>query len=200
MQQAMAVICGHSAAQLRWRFEARLTLFLPARRLSGIPSEARMKNSRPLLCLAAALFCSSPMAAQDQLPTYAEQRMAARRELELAKFEFRNYWQMDYPRIRRHLDAQIQLTEAEIRNYKERLRQYRPFDRFSTGSPFTITLQELRMCVLDAELRLRDLFAERSNLVRFRTAEWRDLELRVHEARLRVAEIEAAAEEAENAL
>ena len=117
--------------------------------------------------------------------------MSARRELELAKTELRHYWQVEYPRQRRHLNAQIDLTEAEIRDYQERLRAYRPFDRYSTGGPFLVTLQDLRMCLLDAELRLRDLWAERNALVRFHSDDWRFLELKVHEARLRVAELEA---------
>jgi hypothetical protein len=52
------------------------------------------------------------------------------------------------------------------------------------------------MCILDAELRLRNLIAERNDLNRLRTAEWRILEMRVHDARVLVAEIEAAAENA----
>jgi hypothetical protein len=105
--------------------------------------------------------------------------------------ELRHYWQVEYPRQQRHLNAAIELTEAEIRDYKERLRAYRPFDRFSTGQPFLVTLQELRMCLREAELRLRDLWAERNALVRFHSDEWRFLEMKVHEARLRVAALEA---------
>jgi hypothetical protein len=46
------------------------------------------------------------------------------------------------------------------------------------------------MCLRDAELRLRDLWAERNALVRFHSDEWRLLEMKVHSARLRVAELE----------
>jgi hypothetical protein len=115
----------------------------------------------------------------------------------LAKIDFRNYWQIEYPRIRRELDAQIRLTEEEIKVYKERIRLYRPFNRFSVGSAVTLPLQDLRMCLLEAELRLRDLWAERGNLIRFRTADWRELELRLYDARVRVAQLEAAAEAAQ---
>ena len=158
-----------------------------------------MKSSSAVYFLAVAIICAAPQFASAQSELLAGERAAARRELQLAKIEFRNYWQVEYPRIRRHLDAQIDLTEAEIRTYKERLRLYRPFDRFSTGSAFTLPLQELRMCLLEAELRLRDLWAERNNLIRFRTPEWRELELWVHDARLRVAQIEAAMENAADA-
>jgi hypothetical protein len=154
-----------------------------------------MRFSPALFCVAIISLGWLPAAALGQDNEYETARMEARRELQLAKIEFRNYWQIDYPRIRRDLDAQIAITEAEIRNYRERVRLYDSFDRFSTGSAVELTLQSLRICLLDAELRVRDLWAERNNLIRFRTHEWRILEMRVHDARLRVAEIEAAAED-----
>jgi hypothetical protein len=153
-----------------------------------------MKFSPPLPLLAIAVICSTSVSVPAQDAAYVLERAAARRELYLAKVDFRNYWQIEYPRIRRQLDAQIDLTEAEVRVYKERLRLFRPFDRFSTGSAVAWSLQDMRMCLMEAELRLRDLWAERNNLVRFRTPEWRELELRLHDARVRVAEIEASME------
>jgi hypothetical protein len=150
-----------------------------------------------ILCLTVTLQAiqSNPLLAQD--PAHQAARMQARGELELAKQELRHYWQIDYPRQRRYLDAQIQLTEREIRNYKERLRAYEPYSRFSTGQPFLVTLQELRMCLLDAELRLRDLWEERLALMRLHSTQWRVLEQNVHQARLRVAELEAEDDSAE---
>jgi hypothetical protein len=155
-----------------------------------------MRFSPALLFLAISAIVWTSSAALAQEEPYEIVRLNARRALELAKIEFRNYWQIEYPRIRRQLDAQIALTEAEIRNFREGIRLYQPFDRFSTGSAFTLPLEDLRVCLLDAELRLRDLWAERNNFIRFRTDEWRILEMRLHDARLRVAEIEAAAESA----
>jgi len=149
-----------------------------------------MRFSPAAICLAIGLLGLLPSSLLAQNDSYYEERAVARRELELAKMELRHYVQVEYPRLRRHLDAEIRLTQAEIRNYKARLHEYRPFDRFSTGSPFTITLQELRMCLLAAELRLRDLWAERNALVRYHSDEWRVLEMVVYEARLRVAAIE----------
>jgi hypothetical protein len=149
-----------------------------------------------MLFLSICLSSLTPYAVHAQA-TYAEERAAARRDLQLAKIDFRNYWQIEYPRIRRELDARIRLTEEEIRIYKDRIRLYRPFDRFSIGSAVRLPLQDLRICLLEAELRLRDLWAERGNLVRFRTAEWRELELRLHDARVRVAQLESAAENAD---
>jgi hypothetical protein len=152
-----------------------------------------------VLWLAIALACVTSGVVHAQADSYANEIAMARRELQWAKTQFRDYWLIEYPRIRRHLDAQIRLTEAEVRTIRDRIRLYRPFDRWSTGSAVTWALHDLRVCLLDAELRLRDLWAERSNLVRFRTPEWRELELRVHDARLRVAQLEAAAEDSDDA-
>jgi hypothetical protein len=157
-----------------------------------------MKFSPAFGCLAIAAAAFGSGTAQGQDAEYESARRAARLELQIALNEFRDYRQIVYPRIRRDLDARIALTELEVRTLRERWRMYDPFNRFSTGSAVTWALQDLRMCFLEAELRLRDLWAERSNLVRFRTPEWRALELRVHEARLEVAAIEAEAENAED--
>jgi hypothetical protein len=152
----------------------------------------RFSGAPQLLAIAALLSTFSVSRAQDE--SYPAARAAARRELLLAKLELRHYQQVEYPRLRRHLQAQIDLTEAEIRAYKRQLHEFRPFSRFSVGQPFTVTIQEIRLCLQEAELRLRDLWAERNALIRFHSDDWRFLEMKVHDARLRVAEIEAARE------
>jgi hypothetical protein len=83
------------------------------------------------------------------------------------------------------------MTELEIRDYKARLREWGPFSRYVYGDPFMVTIQETKMCLRDAELRLRDLWAERNALIRFHGDEWRALEWKVFDARLRVAQLEA---------
>jgi hypothetical protein len=117
-------------------------------------------------------------------------RAAARRALETANLELRLYLQVDHPRELRHLDAQIKLAEAEVKAYQERLHEYRPFNKFSTGRPLLVPLQDLRLCLLEAELRLDDLRAERNAVIRFHSDRWRLLELRAYEARARVVELE----------
>ena len=70
--------------------------------------------------------------------TYAQQtpslqmRLAARRQLEQAKFELRYYWQVEYPRKCRELDGLIELTRAAIANNYSLLREYQPYTSFST--------------------------------------------------------------------
>jgi hypothetical protein len=118
------------------------------------------------------------------------ERMSARRELELAKMDLRHYWQVEYPRQQRNLNAAIELTKCEIQDLQWRLRQYEPFTRFSTGDPFMVTIQNTQMCLREAEFRLRDLWAERNALVRYHSDQYRELELRVHEARRRIIELE----------
>jgi hypothetical protein len=153
--------------------------------------EAVMRFSGVILILAIAALLSTCSAARAQDESYVAARAAARRDLMLAKLELRNYQQVEYPRLRRHLQAQIDLTEAEIRAYKRQLHEFRPFNRFSVGQPFTVTIEEIRLALLEAELRLRDLWAERNALIRFHSDDWRVLEMKVRDARLRVAEIEA---------
>lgn len=148
-----------------------------------------MKISPIIFVMAVVLcFVSSAMA---QEPANLQARIAARHELELAKIDLRNYWQVEYPRRRRDLNAAIELSDMEVRNYQDLLNEYRPFTQFSLGEPFPITIRNLQMCLKEAELRLRNLQAERNTLIRFHGDEFRVLEMRVQQARLRVAELES---------
>jgi hypothetical protein len=169
--------------------------FLPAFSPLLAPAEVPMRLSRALLCLTLLAALTPSVSLRAQEVSAASARMSARRELELAKIDLRHYWQVEYPRQQRHLNAAIDLTRAEIRDLKARLRAYQPFTRFSTGDPFMVTIQQTEMCLREAELRLRDLWAERNALVRFHSDQWRELELRVSEARFRVAELEADEED-----
>jgi hypothetical protein len=121
----------------------------------------------------------------------------ARRVLERAKNDLRYYWQVDYPRKCRELDAAIEITRTELENNRLLLREYRPFDQFSIGRPFPITIADLKTCIRVGELRLNELLAEQNALIRFHGDDFRDLSAQVVAARLRVAELDAAAEEAE---
>jgi len=142
------------------------------------------------LALAALGSCDSIGRAQVVDDSLAAARYEARCELEFAKLNSRHYWQVEYPRRRRALNAVIAQTELEVRAYKELGREYGPFDRFSTGRPLLVPLLDLKACLLDAEFRLEALRHERNNLVRFHSAEGRLLDLRVAEARRRVIALE----------
>jgi hypothetical protein len=151
-----------------------------------------MKSSVVSLCFAIAVIASSSSAVRAQDDALQSARAAARRALEAANLELRLYLQVDHPRELRHLDAQIKLVEAEIAAYEERFREYRPFNKFSTGRPLLLPMQDLRLSLLAAELSRDDLRAERNALIRFHSDRWRLLELRAYEARARLAELEKA--------
>lgn len=148
-----------------------------------------MKFSPTICSLAIVAFCSGTSAvAQQQASLQA--RIAARQDLELAKLDLQNYWQIEYPRQRRELNLAIELTQAEIDGNQEQQESLRPFTRFSLGEPFPLTIANLRVCRKAAELRLNDLQAERNMLIRFHGDQFRILEMRVQAARQRVLELE----------
>jgi hypothetical protein len=152
-----------------------------------------MRFSSSLVCLAIVAVCA-PVAVLAQEVSDLSARMSARRDLEIAQMELRNYWQVEYPRKQRQLNGLIELTHAEIRDYKAQLRDWEPYNRYTYGSAFLITIQNTRWCLREAELRLQDLWAERNALVRFHSDQWRVLEMRVFDARMRVAELEGELE------
>jgi hypothetical protein len=151
--------------------------------------ELAMKFSPAVCLLVIVATCSATSAfAQNQASLHA--RVAARQELELAKLDLQNYWQIEYPRQRREIDLAIELTQAEIQGNQEQQESLRPFTRFSIGEPFPLTIANLRICRQSAELRLNNLQAERNMLIRFHGDQFRILQMRVQAARQRVAELE----------
>ena len=127
-------------------------------------------------------------------PLHANPAIEARRELAAAKLAYRHYRFVEFPRTVRQLDAQIKLTRAEIDSLKRHLREYRPFSKFDTGKPLFHTIERVKLYLLDAELRLKNLRAERSALYRYRGDHCRLLAVRIHEARLAVAQLEGGGE------
>jgi hypothetical protein len=148
-----------------------------------------MNFSSRICSFAIVAICGATSAlAQNQGSLQA--RMAARQELELAKLDLQNYWQIEYPRQRRELNLAIELTQAEIEGNQEQQESLRPFTRFSLGEPFPLTIANLRVCRKAAELRLNALQAERNMLIRFHGDQFRILQMRVQAARQRVLELE----------
>jgi len=114
----------------------------------------------------------------------------ARRALEIAKLELRLYTQVEYPRERRCLDAQIEILAAEVDALTERLREYEKFHRSRTSRPFLTSIQETKLSLLAAELRLKDAREERNTLHRFHPDRSRLFELKVESARARVVALD----------
>lgn len=149
-----------------------------------------MRFSPSILFLAIAVMSSASSAARADDESFQVARINAHRALAIAKMDLRMYEQVEYPRQRRDLNARITLNEEEIKLLKWRIREYDPFNRFSTGQPLSYTLQETRMCLLAAELLQRDLWAERNALMRFHGDQWRLLAFNVQEARAQVIALE----------
>ncbi|HEX5472426.1 MAG TPA: hypothetical protein VFW73_11095 [Lacipirellulaceae bacterium] len=149
-----------------------------------------MRFSVVIFCLIVAITCVLSTAnAQDDALMPA--RVAARYDLDRAKLELRDYWQIEYPRQQRELNAAIELTEAELENNQCLLREFRPFPQFTIDEPYPIIVRNLEFCIKECELRLKNLHAERTALVRFHDDRFHLLQMKVVAARLRVAQLEA---------
>jgi hypothetical protein len=149
-----------------------------------------MKFSLAICSFAIIAICGATFA-QAQERASLQARIAAQQELELAKLDLQNYWQIEYPRQRREVNLAIELTQAEIEGNQEQQESLRPFTRFSLGEPFPLTIANLRICRQSAEIRLNNLQAERNILIRFHGDQFRILQMRVQAARQRVADLEA---------
>jgi hypothetical protein len=155
----------------------------------------RMRFSPAIVLLAIVATCIETTAnAQEEASL--QMRIAARRELSVAKNNLRFYWQVDYPQQRRNIDAAIELTRMELKNLNMQLREFRPFTQFSIGQPFPLTVRSLQMCIKATELRLENLLTERNALVRFHSDEYDLLAYQVYEARQRVLDLEPPMPEA----
>ncbi len=147
---------------------------------------------KPLFSSLVAIAVLVPFSTSHAQDASLRTRLAARRDLERAKTDLLYYWRVDYPRKCRELDAAIEITRAEIDDNRSLLREYQPYNRFSIGEPFPITIRNIQLCIRTGELRLNDLLAERNALIRFHGDEFQTLSHRVYEARLRVAEVDEA--------
>ena len=147
---------------------------------------------RILVLLAMGSLLSSPASAADLTAGQSLDAALteARRALEIAKIEMRLYLQVEYPKERRCLDAQIELLSAEIDALKERAREYQRLQRSRSSRPFLTSLQEIELALLDAKLRLKDVRADRTALHRFHPDCTRLHELRVETARARVVALD----------
>ena len=120
-----------------------------------------------------------------------QERIAVRRELEVAKMNLRYYWRVEYPRQCRDLDAAIECARADVESNRILLREYGPFTRFTIGQPFPVTIRNLQMCIRADEVRLNNLIDERNALIRYHSDQFRVLAGDVYAARARIAELEA---------
>jgi hypothetical protein len=123
-------------------------------------------------------------------PNLTAARADARRDLQAAQMEANHFWQIEYPRRQRELNAAIDLTEREVKLNRLLLREWGPFDKFATGQPLSISITSARLCLRESELRLDELRHQRNDLVRFHSDEARLYEWKVADARARVVALE----------
>ncbi len=127
-----------------------------------------------LVCLLASLV--------EAQPPVREAARTARRDVEIAELRLRLYVRVDFALRLRRLDSEIKLTEAEAASIKRILEQYRPLERLRP-SPLLGTRERTKLQLLETELRLKDLRAERLLLRRYHPDQRRLFELEAERAR-----------------
>ena len=146
---------------------------------------------RPLpFMIGLAVFSSCSAGDRLAAQTLGEAVAQTRRDLEIAKLELRLYRQVEYPRERRRLDADVKLATMAVKVLKARVREYRRFDRFPYSRPLFVSMQTAELRLLETELRLKDLVEERGVLIRFRGDRCRLYELKVVAIRARLVALE----------
>ncbi len=153
-----------------------------------------MRFSSLILAVVIAATSSAADSAETQNDPHQAELAAARRALAVAKIEARYYWQVEYQRERRELNASIEFTDAEVQTLRQQLRTLAPFHPFAYGQEPWYGLRDAKLCLKDAEVRLRALIDERNNLVRFHSDHLALLELKVAEARALVVALEGGGE------
>jgi hypothetical protein len=142
-----------------------------------------MRFSPTATRLAIFLVLSSATTTAARADYHTDALLDAERALNCAQLELRLYRQVELPRQLRQFDAAIKLTKAEIAMQKRLLREYRPFDKFQTGRPLVVTIEYTRLQLAEAELRLKDLQAERWAVQRFKGLHFRQLARNIEIAR-----------------
>lgn len=121
---------------------------------------------------------------------YEAEVAAARRDLAAAKIEARLYQHAEYECSRRELNAEIRLSDAEVRTLRREFRRYGPFNAFAYGQQPAWGYRNAKLCLAEAEVRRRLLIEERNSLHRVHTDRLALLELQVADARARLVELE----------
>lgn len=106
----------------------------------------------------------------------------ALRDLETALLQLRLYKNEEYPQKLRRFDREIELAQAHVEFYEGRVAEYEQFERFSTGNPLSLSLEEARLGLLQAELKLDELQDDRAMLVRHHPLRCRLFQLQVDAA------------------
>ena len=149
----------------------------------------RTTRSAPLMLLliaaagVATSVCQAARGAEN-----AGEMAEAFRALEEARIRLRLFERVDYPLRLQEVDAQIKLTQAELDSFRRRIAEYERFD--GSGAMF-LELENARLMLGAARLRLQNLERERLLLQLHFKDERRLRQLQVDAASQRVAEIQS---------
>jgi hypothetical protein len=123
---------------------------------------------RYLLALAL-LTLPLPLFAADKIP-----------DQELRDLEWRLYERVDFPLRVRRLDTEIKIAEARLKSLEKLLAEYMTFQKFSPGdgNPLTLTVEDTKLQIMEAKLRLADMREERLLLDRYKDDQRRLYDLR----------------------
>lgn len=113
-----------------------------------------------LFCIALiCLFATTPVQAHEECLQCDEfgNYTSAYRSLERAALEQRYYRRVEHPNQVRTLKAEIKFSAARVDALRRINTSYRPFTRFSTGNPLTLTVERTRLDLLREEIYLREL-------------------------------------------
>jgi hypothetical protein len=136
------------------------------------------------------LACLIPTVATANDVAYEAEVAAARRDLAAAKIEARLYEHAEFECARRELNAEIRLSDAELRTLRREFRRYGPFNAFAYGQQPAWGYRNAKLCLAEAEVRRRLLIEERNSLHRVHTDQLALMELRVADARARLVELQ----------
>ena len=120
---------------------------------------------------------SLPLVAQNETAI-----LAAQRSLETAQLRLRLYEREEHPRNLHRLEREIELAKAHVESYRRRVAEYEQFDKFDSSNALFLSLEEARLGLLQAELKLEELAEDRYLLLRHHSARLRLFQLEVDEA------------------
>ena len=133
---------------------------------------------RRFLALATLFVLTTSLFAAPPVMTGISPALDAKLARERLDLEHRLYERVDFPIQARRLVSEITLTEAKLKSLEKLLAEYQGFQRFSTGNPLTLTVEDTKLQILAAKLHLDDLKEEKSLLERYRDDQRRLYELR----------------------
>jgi hypothetical protein len=132
---------------------------------------------RPLVLALSFLAMSSPLGGR--AAQRAPARPPPRRHREQAPRKKPHDHSDEHPRQLAQVKRAIEMQRAKLESFHRRVREFEQFDKFEYSAPLFITLEDARLDVIAAELRLRELEDERFLLIRSRSDRSRLMQLEI---------------------